>query len=89
MQHHELLALTQSYNAQQKHLDETLERHPIINPASLPKRIADRGLKQEQRQLRHRQADLFEMGEARAVECLEEAIRAVENARELLAGSER
>lgn len=73
--------------AQERHVSQTLERSPIAPPTSLPKHKAQKGLEHEQKALRCRQAELTELGEVRAVECLEEAARAVENAQQFLAGS--
>ena len=73
---------------QERHVSQTLEHHPIVpEPTSLPKRIAEKGLEDEQKALRCRQAALVELGEARAVECVEEALHAIGNARQFLAGS--
>jgi hypothetical protein len=67
--------------AAEQHVSDTLERTPIFpNVASIPKRIAQKGLREEEKQLRERQGALSEMGEARAVACLEDALREIGNA---------
>lgn len=66
----------------EQHLSDTLERTPIVPPsvASLPKRKAQKGLREEEKRLRERQGELSEMGEARAVACIEDALREIANA---------
>jgi hypothetical protein len=73
--------------AEQDHLARTLDRHPVMPVTSLPKRIAMKGLSEDETGLRLRQAELNELGEARAVGAVEEAIHAIRNARQFLAGS--
>jgi len=73
--------------AKQDHLEKTIAKHGIGQVASLPKRIAAKGLADEEKQLRLRHSDLCELGETRAVECVEEALHAIHNARQFLAAS--
>lgn len=73
--------------AEQDHLQKTLARHGIGEVASLPKRIAEKGLADEEGQLRRRQSDLCALGETRAVGCIEDALHAIHNARQFLASS--
>lgn len=72
--------------AEQDHVARTLERHPVLPVTSLSKRIAMKGLSEDETGLRLRQSELNELGEARAVGAVEEAIHAVRNARQFLVG---
>jgi hypothetical protein len=77
--------------AGERHISDLLEQTPIVpsSIASLPKRIAQKGLREEEKQLRERQGELSEMGEARAVACLEDALRELGNAHRSLETDER
>jgi hypothetical protein len=67
--------------AAEQHITDTLERHPILpQVSSLKAFTARKELRKSEKRLRELQGELSEMGEARAVGCLEDALREIGNA---------